>query len=239
MKRFYKEAQAAPAGAGEGSGWAIRLDGRAVRTPARAPLVVPGESLARAIAAEWAVQGETIDPATMPMTGFANATLDRVLPALADFRAQIVGYAASDLLCYRADEPAELVALQAAEWDPLLDWARRRFDIALAVTGGVMPVDQPAPTRARLTEAVEALDPWLLAGTAVITQIGGSLIATLALLDGMIDAPALHETVTLDERWQARQWGEDEEAAARLAVRRADLLSAARYCALVSTWVRC
>jgi chaperone required for assembly of F1-ATPase len=227
VKRFYKLAEAVPAGAV----WSIRLDGRAVKTPARAPLAVPGEALARTIAAEWAAQGETIDPASMAMTGFANATLDRVLPSLDDFRAQITAYAASDLLCYRADEPAELIALQSAEWDPLLDWARGRFAVDFAVTGGIMPVDQPAATRAALVDAVAAIDAWQLAGAAVVTQIGGSLVGTLALLHGIIDGPALHETVTLDERWQAQRWGEDAEAAARLASRRADMLGAARFCA--------
>jgi chaperone required for assembly of F1-ATPase len=230
MRRFYKEAEVV---AGP-EGWAIRLDGRPVKTPARAPLAVPGEALAIALAAEWQAQGETIDPATMPLTGFANATIDRVLPALADFRAQIAAYATSDLFCYRAGEPPDLVALQAATWDRPLDWARRRYDVSFAVTGGIMPVDQPAATLARLRAVVDAIDPWLLAGAATLTQIGGSLVGVLAHLEGEIGAEALFEATTLDERWQAQQWGEDEEASARLAIRRADFLGAASYCALAS-----
>ena len=228
MRRFYKTVEAAR----EADGWAIRLDGRPVRTLARASLVVPGEALAKAIADEWRVQGETIDPATMPMTGFANATLDRVLPALADFRVQIAVYAASDLFCYRAADPPALAALQAAHWDALLDWARARYDVSFAVTAGIMPVDQPEATLARLAAVVEAIEPWRLAGAAVLTQISGSLVGLLAHLEGEIDAQALFEATTLDERWQAEQWGEDEEAAARLAARRADFLNAARWCAL-------
>ncbi len=160
MRRFYTVAEAVA----EADGWAIRLDERPVKTPARIPLTVPGEPLAQAIVAEWLGQGETIDPASMPMTGFANATIDRVLPARADFRAQIAAYGASDLLCYRAAEPPDLAALQAASWDGLLDWARARFDVSFAVTSGIMPVDQPPATLARLWAVVDALDPWLLAG---------------------------------------------------------------------------
>lgn len=229
MKRFWTDARAEP----EGDGWAIRLDGRPVRTPARAPLVVPGEALALAVAAEWDAQGEEIDPRAMPMTGFANATIDRVLPAPGDFRGGIAAYAASDLLCYRADGPTGLAARQRAHWDPLLDWARGRFAVDFAVTMGVVPVDQPARTLAALRGAVEALDPWLLAGVATLTQIGGTLVGTLAFMDGMIDAEALFDAAGLDESWQAGQWGEDAEAAARLALRRADFLDAARWCALV------
>ena len=228
MKRFWSAA----AVVAEGDGWAIRLDGRAVRTPARAPLAVPGEALARAIAEEWAAQGEEIDPRTMPMTGFANATIDRVLPAPGEFRGQIAAYAESDLLCYRAAEPEGLVAAQRAAWEPLLDWARARHAVAFTVTDGVLPVDQPARTLAALRGAVEAIDPWLLAGAATLTQIGGSLVAMLALLDGAADPEALWAAVTLDERWQAAQWGEDAEAAARLEARHADFRNAAHYCTL-------
>jgi len=228
MKRFWKVAEVVA----EGDGWAIRLDGRGVRTPARAPLAVPSEALARAMAEEWNAQGEEIDPASMPMTGFANATIDRVLPALGDFRGQVAAYAESDLLCYRAGDPASLVARQQAEWDPLLDWARERFGVQFAVTAGMMPVDQPARTLAALRGAVEALDPWLLAGVATLTQIGGSLVGTLALLHGASTAEGLFDIASLDERWQAEQWGEDEEATARLALRRAEFLDAARYIAL-------
>jgi len=229
VKRFWTEAEAV----GEETGRAIRLDGRPVRTPARAPLIVPGEALAQAIVAEWTAVGEAIDPRLMPMTGFANATLDRVLPALGDFRGQIAAYAESDLFCYRAEEPPELVERQRAQWDPLLDRARAAYGIDFAVTAGILPVDQPARTLAALRGAVEALDPWLLAGVATLTQIGGSLVGTLALLDGTIDAEALFDACTVDERWQAEKWGEDEEAAERLAGRRAEFLGAADYCGLV------
>lgn len=231
MKRFYETALAVR----EADGWAIKLDGKAVRTPARALLVVPGEALALEIAAEWETQGERIDPATMPMTGFANATIDRVLPALDDFRGQIAAYGESDLFCYRAGEPPELVERQRVAWDPLLDWAVARYGVRFAVTDGIMPVEQPEPTLVGLRIAVDALDPWLLAGAAVLIQIGGTLVGTLAHLEGVIDALALFEAASLDERWQAEKWGEDAEAAARLAARHADFLSAARYCALVGT----
>lgn len=229
MKRFWTAAQAVA----DESGWAIRLDGRTVKTPARAVLAVPGDALARAIVAEWDAQGEAIDPATMPMTGFANATIDQVLPAVGDFRGQVAAYAESDLLCYRADGPEELIAAQAAAWDPLLDWARAGNAIAFTVTAGIIPIDQPARTLAALRGAVEALDPWLLAGVATLTQIGGSLVAALALIEGAADIETIWAAVTLDEQWQAGQWGADEEATARLAARYRDFAQAARYCELV------
>jgi chaperone required for assembly of F1-ATPase len=230
VRRFYKVVDAVA----EPDGWAIRLDGRPVKTPARVPLAVPGEALAQAIVAEWESQGETIDPATMPKTGFANATIDRVLPALGDFRAQIAAYGGSDLFCYRAAEPPDLVALQAASWDPLLDWARSRFDVSFTVTSGIMPVDQPSATLARLSAVVDALDPWLLAGAATLTQIGGSLVGTLALLEEAISAPSLFALLTIDESWQAERWGKDAEAAAHLAARQVEFRDAAEYCWLVS-----
>lgn len=229
MKRFWKTAEALV----EGNSWAIKLDGRAVRTPARDVLAVPGEALARLIVAEWDAQGEDIAPASMPMTGFANATIDRVLPALGDFRGQIAAYAESDLLCYRAHEPEDLVARQAAVWDPLLDWARGTLGIDFVVTAGILPVDQPARTLAALRGAIEALDPWLLAGVATLTQIGGTLVGTLAHLDGAIAADALFDAASLDELWQIEQWGEDWQAAERLARRRVEFAGAAHWCEIV------
>ncbi|HWJ69494.1 MAG TPA: ATP12 family protein [Sphingobium sp.] len=229
MKRFWTAAQAVA----DGPCWAILLDGRAVRTPGRASLTVPGEALARAIVAEWDAQGETIDPRTMPMTGFANATIDRVLPAIGDFRGQVAAYAESDLLCYRADGPEALIAAQAAAWGPLLDWAGRRHAIAFNVTTGILPVDQPALTLEALRGAVEALDPWVLAGVATLTQISGSLVSALALIEGAAELEGLWAAVTVDERWQAEQWGADEAATAQLEAHRADFAHAAHYCALV------
>lgn len=211
----------------------ILLDGRPVKTPAREPLAVPGEALAAAIVAEWAGQGETIDPATMPMTGFANATIDRVLPDVAGFAKGVAAYGANDLFCYRAADPVELVTEQAGLWEPLLDWARGRYDVTFAVTSGIMPVDQPPATVERLSAAVHALDPWLLAGLSTIVSIGGTLVGALALVEEAATVETLWEAAQLDEDWQVRQWGEDAEAVARTAERRVQFDEAARYCALI------
>lgn len=231
MKRFYTLALSER---DEATGHhRILLDGRPVKTPAREPLAVPGAALAAAIVSEWAAQGERIDPATMPMTGFANAAIDRVLPDVAGFAKGIAAYGASDLLCYRADDPAELVAEQAAHWDPLLDWARGHYGVDFAVTSGIMPVDQPAATVQRLSDAVAALDPWLLSALSTIVSIAGTLVGALALVEGRVTADDLWTAAHVDEAWQARQWGEDAEAVARAAVRRVQFDDAARYCALV------
>ncbi|MET0240816.1 MAG: ATP12 family protein [Sphingobium sp.] len=211
------------------------LDGRPVKTPERAPLAVPGEAVAAAIVAEWMAQGERIDAATMPVTGFANATIDRVLRDVDAFAHTITAYAESDLLCYRAGDPAELAEEQARHWEPLLDWARQRYDVTFAVTSGIMPVDQPATTVARLGAAVVALSPWVMAGFATIVSITGSLVGSLALIEDVLSADALWDAAHVDERWQERRWGEDAEATARMAIRRAQYDDAARWCALILT----
>ena len=231
MKRFYEQA----AWVATEAGFAIELDERPVRTPERALLAVPGAALADAIVGEWRAQGEKIDPASMPMTGLANATIDRVLTAPGDFRGQIAAYGASDLLCYRAEGPTDLVERQGAHWDPLLDWSARELGCHWIVTNSMMPVDQPALTLAGLRDEVEALDPWLLAGLSKIVTIGGTLVGGLALMKRNIDIERLWAAVTVDELWQAEKWGFDEEAQALLAARYEDYGQAARYCALVAT----
>ena len=229
MKRFWKEAVAV-----QGSGgWTIELDGRPLRTPARALLSVGPEPLARTISAEWQEAGETVDPRAMPMTGLANAALDRVATDSASFAEGLAKYGESDLLTYRAEGPASLVELQEARWDPLLAWARRRYDIDFVVTHGINFVPQPAATVQRLAHAVAAIEPLALAGVAPLVTIGGSLVAALAVFDQAVAPEDAWAAVSLEEAWQLQKWGSDAEAEAALDNRRRDFLNAARFLDLV------
>jgi chaperone required for assembly of F1-ATPase len=227
MKRFYTDVAVIPA---EG-GWTIQLDGRPVRTPARASLALPTLALADAVAAEWRGQGESVDPATMPMTGLANAAIDHVAPNPDNFAAGVARYAQSDLLCYRAEGPEALVARQAAAWNPLLDWARTRYDVAFAVTRGIIPVPQPDETLARLGVAVTALDPFRLTGLSTLVTLSGSLVCGLAVAEGGHDPDDVWQAAEIDEAWQVEQWGEDAEASARSARRAAEFATAADFIA--------
>lgn len=229
MKRFWKDAAAVHGT----EGWQIALDGRPVRTPARSLLLLESAPLAEAIAGEWRSAGETVDPRAMPLTGLANAALDRIAPDPAAFAKGLGRYGASDLLCYRADGPEALVARQAEHWDPLLHWARRRFDLDFVVTSGVAPVDQSADTLARLEQAVAVLPPLVLAGLSPLVTVGGSLVAALAVLEEAVSVDDGWAAVSLDERWQLERWGSDSEAEIALAAREADFRAGARFLALL------
>jgi chaperone required for assembly of F1-ATPase len=229
LKRFWQSVAAVE----EDGGWGVQLDGRPLPTPARAALRVPSRALAQAIAAEWDSAGDTVDPRAMPMTGLANAAIDRVAPDPEAFATGLARYAEGDLACYRADAPHELVEREAAGWDPLLAWARRRFDVDFAVAAGIVHVPQPAATVQRLAFAVAALDPFRLAGLSPLVTLGGSLVAALAVLDNAMSAENAWDAVSLDERWQLEGWGSDAEAEATLASRRSDFLAAARFLSLL------
>ncbi len=229
MKRFWKEVDLAP----QDGGWGIRLDGRPMRTPQRAPLAVASAALAEAIATEWREQGETIDPAAMPMTGLANAAIDLATPDPAAFIEPVAAYAATDLFCYRDDRDAVLQAEQVAAWNPLLAWAEQRFDIEFVLTQGILPIDQPPPTVAALRAAALAVDPWRMAPLTPLVTIGGSLVAGLALIEGAFDAEALWEAVSLDELYQERRWGADSEAQKARAAHKRDWDNAARFLGLL------
>jgi chaperone required for assembly of F1-ATPase len=225
VKRFWKDVIVAK----EDGGWGVALDTRPVRTPARAPLVVPTEALADAIADEWrGIEGE-VDPRAMPLTGLANAAIDRVAPERQAFAAGLARYAEADLACYRAEGPRGLVERQEESWDALLAWARRRFDVDFATTCGIVHVEQPAATVDRLAHALAALDPFRLAGLSPLVTIGGSLVAALAVVEKAITPEAAWDSVSVDERWQLEQWGADAEAEAALENRRRDFLAAARF----------
>jgi len=229
VKRFYREASVRP---GEG-GEQILLDERPVKTPAKRPLALPNAALAQAIAAEWNAQAGEVRPRSMPLTGLANAAIDRVAPDKEAFAATLAAYGDSDLLCYRADAPASLVARQTALWDPLLAWARRRFDVDFEVVTGIVHRLQPPHTLARLGHAVAALGAFELAALAPLVTISGSLVIALAVTEGAIRLDAAWAAAALDETWQAEQWGEDSEAAAMLAARRAEFDAAWRLLELL------
>ena len=230
MKRFWKDVSVERGG----EGWAIRLDGRAVKTPARAGLEVPTVALANAIAEEWRAVGETIDPRAMPLTGLANAAIDRVAPAGDAFAKGIANYAEADLACYRSEGPTALVERQEREWDKLLGWARRRFDVDFVTTSGLMHVTQPPATVEQLSHAVAALDPFRLAGLSPLVTVGGSLVAALAVLEKAMIPEEGWDAVSIDDRWQMEQWGADVEAEASLENRRRDFMAAARFLDLLN-----
>lgn len=229
MKRFYK--QAVPR-ASEG-GHEILLDDKPIKTPARQALAVPMAALAAAIAAEWNAQGDEIDPRSMPLTGLANAAIDRVAPDPAAFARNLAQFGESDLLFYRAEGPASLVGRQAASWDPILTWARHRYDVNFEIVAGIVHRAQPPLTIERLAAAAAARDAFRLAAVSPLVTISGSLIVGLALAENAIDLDTAWAAASLDEAWQAGQWGEDADAAAVLAARRQDFAAAHHFLSLL------
>jgi chaperone required for assembly of F1-ATPase len=229
VKRFWKDVAAER----EADGWTITLDGRSVKTPARLRLLVPTNALADAIAEEWRSVEDKVDPRGMPLTGLANAAIDRVAPERESFAEGLGRYAEADLACYRAEGPRELVRRQEEQWDKLLGWARRRYDVDFLTTCGLTHVAQPPATVERLGHAVAALDAFRLAGLSPLVTIGGSLVAALAILEGAITPREAWEAVSIDERWQLEQWGSEPEAEAAIENRRRDFLAAARFLSLL------
>ena len=222
MKRFWTEVSVDDDGE-------VRLDGRPVRTPGRAPLALPTPALAQAVAEEWRGVGETLDPRAMPLTGLANAAIDRIAPDPAAFAAGLARYGESDLLCYRAADPADLVARQSAAWDPLLAWARDRYDVHIETVAGIMHRAQPPATLARLADAVASRDAFALAALSPIVTTTGTLVGALALAEAAVDADTLWHAAHVDEDWQAEQWGEDPLAADARAAKRRDYDAGTRF----------
>lgn len=229
MKRFYREASVAP----DVGGFRVTLDGRPARTPAKRPLVLPARAAAEAVAAEWAAQPESFEPAGMRLTRLANTAIDRVAPNRDAVLAEVARFAATDLVCYRADAPAELASRQHEEWQDLVEWAEERYGAKLAVTAGVLPADQPAAALEALRRAIGAYDDFALTALHAATAAAGSLVIGLALGEGRIDAERAFAASCLDELFQAERWGEDAEAAARRVALRDDIAAASRFFALL------
>jgi len=231
MKRIYKTVAVAPTD--DGTGFSVLLDGRPVRSPGQRPMAVPARALADAIAGEWDAQAEKVDARSMPLTGFAATVIDRVSPQRDFVVTELAGYGGSDLVCYLADEPAELTARQEAVWAPLRDWAEAAFGARLRPTAGIMPVGQDTESLAALRRAVEAVGDWELASLHTLTTVTGSLVMGLAVLHGRLDAEAAYAASEVDEAWQIEKWGMDREAEQRRRARRAEVAEAAKFVELL------
>jgi chaperone required for assembly of F1-ATPase len=232
LKRIYKTVAVAETD----TGFAVHLDGRPVRSPARRELTLPNRALAEAVAAEWEAQGETVDPRSMPIMSLAATSADRVETQREHVIDTIAGYAGSDLLCYRAESPEDLVRLQSGTWQPLLDWCADTFAARFKVTTGIMPVPQDPSALRAIRDAVSGHDAPAITALHEMTTITGSVVIGLAILEGRLDAEEGIAAAQLDDRFQMERNGEDEEALERLANMRADILAAAEFLRLGRAW---
>ena len=230
MKRFYTDVSVAP----DDTGFAILLDQRGLKTPAKRPVTAPSEALAQAVAEEWRDQGETLMPTSMPLTRCLNTALDTIGEHQDAVVGEVQRYAGSDLLCYRAPDPDDLVTRQRVGWAPHLAWAEDHFGVRFTIVHGLMPVDQPPATVATLQRAVSDLDRFRLTAVHLVAAITGSLVLALRLDARAVSGEEVWAAAALDESFQAELWGEDPEAAERRAAMASDVEAADRFLSLLA-----
>lgn len=230
MKRVYKAAEWSETA----GGFTVLLDGRPLNTPARKPVIAPAAALAEAVAAEWAAQGETVKPETMPLMALTATAIDRIGPEREGVEAQIVDYVRTDLICYRSGAPDALVRAEAAAWDPLVDWAEGVFGARLNVTAGVAAVDQPEAALKAAQAAVRAETDFRLAALSSVTAAAGSAVIALALLASRLNAQDAFQAAFTGEIWQAGRWGADPEAEARRTALCGEFEAAERFIRLLA-----
>lgn len=229
IKRFYTDVSV---DAVDGSQYAVLLDGRSVKTPGRADLRLKNLGLADALAAEWSAQEEKIDPNTMPLTQIACTAIDRVSSNKPEIQTLMARYAETDLVCYRASAPADLVEMQAAQWQPLLEWIDRDLGVHLISTEEILPQPQDAGGLARILKVIQGFDDHELSAVSVVTQASGSVVIALALALGEIDGDQAAQASQVDEVHQSKLWGLDHEAEVRLESLNKDILAAEIYLSL-------
>ncbi len=217
-KRFYKKAEAATLE----DGHAVLLDGRPTRTPGRVPVRVPDKAIAEVMAAEWNAQKEEIDPETMPVVRLINAAIEGGADKLSELRAEVLKYAGTDLLFYRADNPTELREEQERHWDPILTTLARHFGVSFETTRSIAHVAQPEPTLVALASALEMNGLLSAASLVLLTGITGSGLLALAVRDGLVTPDEAWDAAHVDENHNMRLWGADSEALKRLEKRRRD-----------------
>lgn len=222
-KRFYEDAAVA-----EKDGfYFVELDGRSVKTPGKSVLGSSSEMIAAMMASEWAAQVEHIDPVTMPVTRLINTCIDGVSQEMQAVQEDMIRYAGSDLLCYRAAGPDGLIEKQREHWDPLIDWAQAALGARFTLAEGVMYVEQPVETIAAFSTHVGLIkDPTLLGAAHVVMSLTGSAIIAMSVLKGEVDAETGWQIAHVDEDWNIEQWGEDLEASERREIRYRDMKAA-------------
>lgn len=225
MKRFYDSAEAKAVEAGFG----VLLDGRPLRTPGTALLTLPSEGLAAALAEEWRLQDQQIRPASMPLTQIACTAIDLAAEEPDRVVEELIGFAEAELLCYRAERPADLVQRQTAVWQPLLDWAETTYDAPLVLATGILHRPQPASSLAALRVVVSRYDPLVLTALATAVRAAGSLVVGLALIEGRLSPEEAFAAAELDETYCLERWGDDPQATERREGVKADLLAARRF----------
>lgn len=231
QKRFWKTTSVSE----EGEGFAVALDHRRIKTPAKAALLLPTRPMAEAVAAEWDAQEEVINPLSMPVTRSANAAIDKVQHQHAEVAEMLAAYGDADLLCYRADMPAELVARQSEQWDPALDWAHKTLGARLVPRSGVIHKPQAEAALASLAGPVHRMTEFQLAGFHDLVSLSGSLVLGFAAASNWRNADDIWQLSRLDEIWQEEQWGADEEAQERVKIKRRAFLHAKRFMDLCQT----
>ena len=222
-KRFYKDVAVAQ----NADGWVVELDGKAIKTPGQRIIALPTQAAAALVAEEFRAQDEVVNLATMPAYRLVNTAVDGVANDPQAVIEDIMRFASSDLVFYRADTPEKLVSLQADAWDPVLDWARATLGAPFFLSEGVMHVEQPKESVAAIGFHLKRdADPFRLASLHVMTSIAGSALIALALEAGELSFEQAWTDAHVDENWNIDQWGADEEAQARRAFRRRDMEAA-------------
>jgi chaperone required for assembly of F1-ATPase len=229
-KRFYKDVAIKDEGRG---GVSLLLDGKSVRTPGKAHLILPNRALAEAVAEEWRRQGTRIDPGTMPLTRLANSVIDGVKGREDGVIGDILSYAGSDLVCYRAEGPEPLVALQSKHWEPVVAFAKSDLDAPMRFAAGVMHVAQPEASLQEIKRRLAGYDAWNLAALHVMAGLTGSALLALAVALQRLSPEEAWAAGHVDEDWQISQWGEDAEAAVRRVNRWRDFAASARMLELL------
>jgi chaperone required for assembly of F1-ATPase len=219
--RFYKIVDTSPTDGGYG----VTLDGRIPKTPAKAPLIVPTLAAAQLLASEWDAQENQVIPASMPITRLVNVVIDRAQETRGAMIEEVVKYAGTDLVCYRAPTPKSLLAAQEAAWDPLMDWAKTTHGIELAISYEAMAIPQPHSSLNALRAQITGYDQWHLTSLAFANGLAGSAIVALALVEGLIDGETAFKAIRVEENWQASRWGADPDEEHVANARRLDLVA--------------
>lgn len=216
-RRFYEKVSIEEVAEGH----IIRLDTHKLMTPEKKLLLLPYAQLAEAVADEWRQVDEDIILSDMPMSRLVYTAIDRVSESYEATAQAFASYGETDLLCYRATHPDTLVQRQDEIWSPYLDWVSATYGVSLQTGAGIAPIKQSQSSIEVLTQIAQGREglepnPLRLTGLAHGAGLLGSAVLALRMESGEDKAENIWRAAFLDDFFQFEQWGEDNEAMARL-----------------------
>ena len=209
MKKFWKIVQVKKK---LKNSFEILLDKRILKTPMQKDLIFSNYKIAKETALEWDIDEKEINTENMVFYGLISTAIDKISNDKVSYIDNVLGFINTDLICYRADKPNELIDLQNSSWNPIISFIKKYIDVELKFFIGVMPSKQSLEIFNRLKTLINSFSDIEISALHRMTNLTGSIFISICILKGDVLKNEAFELSFLDELYQAKNWGVEQES---------------------------